>query len=71
MYTKHIGVEIIDISQITSSRKVNCFPRGRGAVEKAWFKVHQGQQWQNCISFSRSVFTKTVRMFQACVFCDL
>lgn len=44
MYTKHIGVEIIDICQITSSRKVNCFPRGRAAVEKAWFKVRQGQQ---------------------------
>lgn len=33
MYTKHIGVEIIDICQITI-RKVNCFPRGRGAVGK-------------------------------------
>lgn len=43
MYTKHIGVEIIDICQITI-RKVNCFPRGRGAVEKAWVKVHQDQQ---------------------------
>ena len=44
MYTKHIGVEIIDICQITTSRKVNCFPRVRGAVEKAWVKVRQDQQ---------------------------
>lgn len=31
---KHVSLEIIYICQVTSSRTVNCFSRGRNAVEK-------------------------------------